>query len=96
MGPTLSDLKNRPDAIAHQEDAPDVLTVKEAAALAEMTDEELLASDAAQGEFVLRDSSDGEVEEELLFDTNDIASDEDILKAEEELDKKNTDGESHV
>lgn len=58
---------------------------------AEAGEEGALAS-AEEPEFILKDSFSEETEEESLFGSSEMASDEDILNAEKELEV----GEGHV
>lgn len=67
---------------------------KQAASEAQVEAEDISATETSPEDFVLKDSFGEETEEESLFDTSDMASDEDILNAEKELDNKG--GEGHV
>lgn len=74
-----------------------VMAAEQAAVDAEIANAEAQIANAESGEgeqqeFVLRDSDSDETEEESLFESSEMASDEDILKAEKELEG----GDGHV
>lgn len=74
----------------NSEETADMMFTK-ASAAGEMAEESVSATDVSTDDFVLKDSFEEETEEESLFDTTDMASDEDILNAEKELEG----GEGH-
>jgi segregation and condensation protein A len=71
------------DKIQGDDSAADQIFAKAAAALS--TTEQVAQTDEQNEEFILKDSFAEEAEEESLFTTEDVASDEDILAAEREL-----------